>query len=82
MREIALRAEHTGGYAPFGYDIVDKRYVINEFEAGYVRKIFDAALSRSGFADLIDEMGRQGIKGKRGKAIKYPQIYEILRNEK
>ena len=82
LREIALRAEHTGGYAPFGYDIVDKRYVINEFEAGYVQKIFDAALSRSGFADLIDEMGRQGIKGKRGKAIKYPQIYEILRNEK
>lgn len=41
-------------------------------EAGYVRKIFDAAISRSGFADLIDEMGCQGLKGKRGKAVKYP----------
>lgn len=82
LRETALKAEHTGGYAPFGYDVVDKRYIINELEAGYVRKMFDAAQARSGFVELIDEMDKQGIRGKRGKPIKYPQIYEILRNEK
>lgn len=82
LRETALKAEHTGGYAPFGYDVVNKQYVINELEAGYVRKMFDAAQSRSGFVELIDEMERQGIRGKRGKPIKYTQIYEILRNEK
>lgn len=41
LREIALRDEHTGGTAPFGYDIVDKHYVINELEAGFVRQIHD-----------------------------------------
>lgn len=82
LRETALKAEHTGGYAPFGYDVVNQTYVVNDLEAGYVRKMFDAAQARTGFVDLIDEMDRQGIRGKRGKPIKYPQIYEILRNEK
>ena len=53
LRETALRAEHTGGVAPFGYDIVNKKYVINELEAAYVRKMFDAAQARVGFTDLI-----------------------------
>lgn len=82
LRETALRAEHTGGVAPFGYDIVNKKYVVNELEAAYVRKMFDAAQARAGFTDLIQEMAAAGITGKRGKPIKYPQIYEILRNEK
>ncbi len=45
-------------------------------------KSFDCASKRSGFVDIIKEMEDCGVKGKRGKPIKYPQIYEILRNEK
>ena len=82
LKETALKAKHTGGYAPFGYDIVDQKYVINPFEAVYVHKIFDAASHRQGFTALIQEMAEAGVTGKRGKPIKYPQIYEILRNEK
>lgn len=82
LRESALKGLHNGGYAPFGYDVVDRQYVINELEAAYVRKMFDCALNRKGFTDLIAEMKASGITGKRGKAIKYTQIYEILRNEK
>ena len=82
LREKALKGLHTGGYAPFGYDIADGKYIINELEAMYVRRIFGAALHREGFTALIEEMERAGIRGKRGKLLKYPQIYEILRNEK
>lgn len=81
-RETALQAKHNGGYAPFGYDVVGQEYHINEEEALYVRKMFDCALRREGFKDLIDEMSAARITGKRGKPIKYPQIYAILRNEK
>ena len=81
-RETALQGKHNGGYAPFGYDVVDQRYIINELEAAYVRRIFEAAANRAGFKDLIAEMEAAGITGKRGRPIKYPQIYEILRNEK
>lgn len=82
LRETALKAEHTGGVPPFGYDVVNKKYVINPLEAGYVRKMFDAAQAKQGFKQLIEEMETAGITGKRGKPLKYPQIYEILRNEK
>ena len=82
LKENALKALHTGGYAPFGYNIINKEYQINEFEAQYVRKMFDCAYRKIGFTDLIEEMKAAGIKGKRGKQIKYPSIYEILRNEK
>ena len=81
-RETALKGLHNGGYAPFGYDVVNQTYVINELEAAYVKRMFNAALNREGFTELIEEMNRAGIRGKRGKPIRYPQIYEILHNEK
>lgn len=82
LKETALKGLHNGGYAPFGYDAIEQRYVINELEAEYVRRIFNAALNRKGFKDIIQELSERGITGKRGKPIKYTQIYEILRNEK
>lgn len=81
-RETALKALHNGGYAPFGYDVVNQKYVINEMEAAFVRKIFQAAADRQGFTAIIAELSAAGIVGKRGKPIKYTQIYEMLRNEK
>ena len=81
-RETALKGLHNGGYAPFGYDVIDQQYVINELEAAYVKKMFFCALERRGFKALVEEMKAEGITGKRGKELKYTQIYEILRNEK
>lgn len=81
-KETALKGLHNGGYAPFGYDVVDQRYVINELEAAYVRRIFRAAQEGTGFLDITAEMNAAGITGKRGKPIQYTQIYEMLRNEK
>lgn len=82
LKETALKGLHTGGCPPFGYDVVNQKYVINDFEAIFVLKIFDCASKRTGFVDIIKEMEQCGVKGKRGKPIKYPQIYEMLRNEK
>ena len=81
-RETALKGLHNGGYAPFGYDVVNQRYVINELEAAYVRRIFTAAQEGTGFKPIIAELDAAGITGKRGKPIRYTQIYEMLRNEK
>ena len=81
-REVALKGLHNGGVAPFGYDVVSQKYVINDLEAAYVRKMYACALEHRGFKALVEEMRANGITGKRGKEINYPQIYEILRNEK
>ena len=81
-RENALKALHNGGSAPFGYNVVDRQYIINEFEAAYVRRMFDNTINRRGHVALIREMAAASICGRLGRSIKYPQIYEILRNEK
>lgn len=81
-KEVALKGLHNGGCAPFGYDIKEQKYIINEFEARYVKKIFNCALNKEGFAEILTEINEAGILGKRGKPIRYTQIYEILRNEK
>lgn len=81
-RENALKALHNGGVPPFGYDIVEQKHVVNEFEAGYVRRLFECASNGNGFTAIIQEMNDIGLCGKRGKPIRYNQIYDILRNEK
>lgn len=81
-KETALKALHNGGYPPFGYDVVNQKYVINDKEAYWVRRMVDVCISGGSYKDLVDEMAASEIVGKRGKPIKYPQIYEILRNEK
>ena len=82
-KETALKGLHNGGVPPFGYDVTpDQEYIINELEAAYVRKIYAAALNCEGLKGLIAEMAACGIVGKRGKPIRYSQVYEILRNEK
>jgi site-specific DNA recombinase len=82
LKETALKAKHNGGVAPFGYDIVNQKYVINEMESFYVQQMYDCAVNRRGYTELVQQMAARGVVGKRGKPIKYPQIYEILRNEK
>lgn len=44
MNENAYKAIFNGGYAPLGYKIVDKHYVIDEKEAEAVRLIFNLYL--------------------------------------
>ena len=51
-RENALHALHNGGVPPFGYDVVDRRYVINELEASFVRRMYKSCLGGSGYADI------------------------------
>jgi len=82
LKETALRGLHNGGYAPFGYDVIDQKYVINEIEAEYVRRMFQAAANREGFVPLLKEMEDRGINGKGGKPLKYCRIHQMLSNEK
>lgn len=81
-KELALKGMHNGGVAPFGYDVVDRKYQINELEAYYVRWMFRSCINGESYKEVIDAMAKANIIGKRGKPIGYNQIYDILRNEK
>lgn len=59
------KGKWTGGSVPLGYDIRDKRLIVNPDEAKTVRLIFDRYLALKSFQKLIDELNAQGIVSKR-----------------
>ena len=84
LKENALSCRHTGGIPCLGYD-VDKttmKLVVNEYEAGAVRLIFNRYIAGEGYTAIIEELNRKGYRTKRGGVFGKNSLYEILRNEK
>ena len=64
----------------FGYDIIDKKYVINPVNAPIVEKIFIDFLNGKGFRAIANELNRLGIKTTRGNGWENRTVEYILRN--
>lgn len=78
-----------GGLPPLGYDVHDKKLVVNVSEAEIVRQIFDLYLELKSVRKLKAEVDQQGYKTKRrfrndkatgGKAFTRGHLYYLLRN--
>jgi site-specific DNA recombinase len=82
LKQNALKARFNGGYAPLGYDIVDKRYVVNEKEARIVREIFKLCLDGYGYKKIAEILNQKGYRNKFGKPFVFNSIPGILMNEK
>ena len=80
--ENAKKAVHCGGIPPLGYDIKDKKLVINEHEAEAVRIIFEMYADGYGYSDIIKKLNTDGYKTKIGNSFGKNSLFEILRNEK
>ena len=61
------KGKWTGGSVPLGYDIKDKKLVVNPAEAKTVRTIFKRYLALKSFQKLIDELNAKGIVTKKRK---------------
>ncbi len=59
------RGKWMGGGVPLGYDVVEKRLVINESEAKTVRCIFDRYLEVKSFRMLVDDLNSKRILTKK-----------------
>lgn len=67
-----------GGRAPFGFDIGDRRLVINEEDAPVAKKIFELYLEIGCIRKLTDELKGRGIKSRERisqRGIKYGGEY-------
>ena len=53
-----------GGPIPFGYDVADRKLVINETEAEQVRHIFDRYLTANSIEQMLPELAASGIRSK------------------
>jgi DNA invertase Pin-like site-specific DNA recombinase len=64
----------------FGYDIVDKKYIINEANAHIVRKIFNDYLNGVGCISIAKELNSLGIKTTRGNLWENRTVEYVLQN--
>jgi len=69
-----------GGHAPLGYDVRDRRLVVNDAEASLVRHIFQRFLQVGSATKLVQELNAAGHRTKRGKPFDKGVVYKLLHN--
>ena len=69
-----------GGHAPLGYDVSDRKLVINDAEASLVRHIFQRFLQVGSATKLVQEFNAAGHRTKRGRLFDKGALYKLLHN--
>ncbi len=82
MDVVASQGLHTGGTPPLGYNVKDKKLVINEAEAEIVRLIFDFYSRGYSYNDIAKELNLRGYKNKKGDNFSVSSFHSILNQRK
>ncbi len=82
MRKNILKGTANGSYRPYGYDIVEKKYVVNPYEAEVVQKIFEKYANGDTVKSIIEYCCDRGYKTAQGRDFGYCYIERILKNKK
>jgi site-specific DNA recombinase len=69
-----------GGTVPWGYDVKDRRLVINKGEAKTVKMVFERFMEIGSCTELGRELRASGITTKQGKPVTKKYIYRLLNN--
>jgi site-specific DNA recombinase len=69
-----------GGWAPLGYDVKDRKLVVNEAEAATVWTIFLRFLRVGSMTRLTVALRSEGMRTKSGKPVDKGYLYRILNN--
>lgn len=82
LKESYLKGNFTGGYQLYGYDVVDKKNVINPVEAEIIKEIFARFAKGETGKSIADNLIARGIRTKRGHYIDDKKIYNLIGNTK
>jgi DNA invertase Pin-like site-specific DNA recombinase len=69
-----------GGWAPLGYDIKNRKLVVNEAEAAVVRRIFERFAKCRSALTVVRELAAGGFVNKYGQKLDKGRIYKLLHN--
>jgi DNA invertase Pin-like site-specific DNA recombinase len=69
-----------GGWEPLGYDVRDRKLIINAAEAAHIRFIFERFARLRSVTKLIPILAAESIKAKSGKPIEKGYLYRIISN--
>ncbi len=74
------RGMWMGGCLPLGYDVRDRKLVVNEAEAALVRRIFRGFVEMESATRLVQALRAEGATTKRGRPLTKSDAYRILCN--
>ncbi len=74
------RGMWMGGYVPLGYDVRDRKLVVNDAEAALVRRIFQGFVETESCTKLVQILRGEGATTKRGRPLTKSDVYRILSN--
>jgi site-specific DNA recombinase len=69
-----------GGWAPLGYEVRDRKLVVNEEDAKLVRSIFQRFLKTGSATILARQLVQEGVRNKYGKLVDKGMLYKLLHN--
>ena len=82
LRESWIKGNTTGGKRLFGYNVVDKKYVINEYEANILRRIFLNYSQGYKAKQIANNLNEEGIKREGGKLFSESYIFHLIHTTK
>src|SRR3982074_2516435 len=74
------RGMWMGGWAPLGYEVKDRKLLVNEADAGLVRSIFQRFLKVGSATQLARELIKENVRNKYGKLVDKGILYKMLSN--
>ena len=70
-----------GGSPPLGYEVNDRKLIVNADEAATVRVIFEQFLTVGSATVLAGTLAAEGVTTKRGKPINKGYLYKLMNNQ-
>jgi site-specific DNA recombinase len=74
------RGMWMGGFVPLGYDVKERKLVVNEGEAALVRHIFERFIQLGSVTLAVRELQADGRLTKRGKPFDKGIVYKLINN--
>ncbi|MBB5691793.1 DNA invertase Pin-like site-specific DNA recombinase [Roseomonas alkaliterrae] len=74
------RGMWMGGFVPLGYDVRERKLVVNDSEAALVRRVFQGFVEMESCTKLVQVLRAESTTTKRGRPLTKTDVYRILSN--
>ena len=82
LKESWRKGNATGGHSIYGYDIIDKKYVVNEYESTIIKEAFLMYSQGYRAHGIIKVFNERGYRRRNGEPFEHRYLYHILHDKK
>ena len=82
LKQSRIKGTFTGGYTLYGYKIIDKKWTVDETQAGVIRQIYKDYLGGMLLKDIADKLNTAQIPSAQGKKWTVNMLSRLMHSEK